>query len=247
MGHSDSKLPTPKLSSQAATRGLPPVLRVAYKKSSLSELVLLLSEPDSEPTYCLSVPAGWWGALRLHDGNSPNGTPLVHAKPNGKWKKDYAITLPSFPGYNNTSGAEILRYVMKRRERYWFGLQVGQGAQQHIERFEWRRSHGSEVKAVGGWSYGWKLVRLKEGTPEDAQSGGEEPDRANGFTSDGREVVAVWADTSSIKSMSRVGEFQLLGSGRSGELGMNWQLMAMMSCMCIWQREMQTSTMAAAS
>ncbi|KAM5354444.1 hypothetical protein ACJ41O_001093 [Fusarium nematophilum] len=245
MGHSDSKPQAPpQMSFESAQRGVPPVIRVAYKKS-WSKIIAHLSEPDSDPRYCVYLPQGWYGEMLLHDGAEPECPVLARAKGEGKWRQDFAIALPMLPGAGENSSLEILRWKAKRKEQFWFAMELGQGANKAVERFEWRRSHGSEVKSVGESKYGWKLVRLGRGAGDPGSSDDEKdhgPDRMDGLTSDGREIVAVWADSGDWKSVSKIGEFQLRGSGATGELGTQWALMAVMSCMCIWQKSMATST-----
>ncbi|RMJ09768.1 hypothetical protein BHE90_013887 [Fusarium euwallaceae] len=244
MGHGDSKLPSPQMSLESAQRGVPPVIRATYKKS-WSKIIVRLGEPDQEPVYCLSLPQGFYGKMIMHDGPDPDSPALGGAKPDG-WRVDFNIQLPGIPGTNIGESVEILRHKNRKPERYWFGMQVGEGANRHVERFEWRRSHGSEVKSVGESKWGWKLVRVGHNVDDpndEAEASGEEPDRPDGFTSDGKEVVAVWADSSiSWKSMSKIGTFELRGSGRTGELGTQWAVMALLSCMCQWQAMMMASS-----
>ncbi|ENH75056.1 hypothetical protein FOC1_g10010442 [Fusarium oxysporum f. sp. cubense race 1] len=241
MGHSDSKI-VPEMSPHSAQRGIPHVLRASYKKGFSSKILVHLEEPDREPLYSISLPAGWYGQMLLHDGPSSDSPILAGAEPEGKWRVDYGILLPSVPEYES-SGREILRRKNTMKDRYWFGMQVGRGADRHVERFEWRRSHGSEVKSVGESRYGWKLVRLGHGAEEPNDGNpNDEPDRGNGITNDGHEVVAVWAGSGDWKSMHKIGTFQLVGSGATSELGMQWKIMALMSCLCFWQKTMRDNT-----
>lgn len=114
-------------------------------------------------------------------------------------------------------------------EKYWYAMEINGG----IERFEWRHSHGDEVKKVGRSKWGWKLVRMNSDLAEGQVA----------RTSDGKEVVAVWAPAA--KSLTKRGEFQFL-DGSSGEgLGDLWRLMAIFSLLCIVQKEMQASRRAA--
>ncbi|KJR81454.1 uncharacterized protein SPSK_01108 [Sporothrix schenckii 1099-18] len=68
-------------------------------------------------------------------------------------------------------------------------------------------------------------------------------------TSDGREIVALWAtqrqedgdgddddDPSDVSSTQTVARFTFLGSGASGQLGERWALMAVMSGLAVWER-----------
>jgi hypothetical protein len=69
---------------------------------------------------------------------------------------------------------------------------------------------------------------------------------SGGWTSDGKEVVAVWANAGVI-TLSKVGMLEFRGSGATGELGLAWSVMAAVSAMCIWQRSMQTNITAGVS
>lgn len=93
------------------------------------------------------------------------------------------------------------------------------------EKFEWRRSHGKEVRALHPYgNAGLKLVRLQHVVG----SGGERYKRDMGQTSDGLEVVAVWTE---FKSSSDILMFRLLGSAASGELGDCLPLVALLTGM----------------
>jgi hypothetical protein len=107
-----------------------------------------------------------------------------------------------------------------------------------VEQFEWRQSHGNEVRILDNHGWGYKLVRLQASaaTPssmppdeDPAKSEGKKPAAAqqDGMTSDGKEVVAVWADSSEW-SKRKLGKFQFMGSGASGELGDDWARFAVM-------------------
>ncbi|PIA91924.1 hypothetical protein CB0940_09116 [Cercospora beticola] len=127
------------------------------------------------------------------------------------------------------------------------------------ERFVWRQSHGQEVKHVSKNKYvwGWKLVRLdsetgggsvgdagEEADPTIVRSrnsgegsskgGGKRYERDLGESSDGKEVVAVWADNMKW-SKNKLVKFEFLGAGRTGELGEVVEIMAVSSGMRIWQ------------
>lgn len=129
------------------------------------------------------------------------------------------------------------------------------------ETFCWRQSHGQEVKHVSKNKYvwGWKLVRLDSETSTGGGGGGAEEadptivrsggagegssrvggggkryERGLGESSDGKEVVAVWADNTR-PSKNKLVRFEFLGAGRTGELGEVFEIMAVSSGMRIWQ------------
>lgn len=254
MGNSESKPGiVPQISPEGEQKGIPPIIRATYQ-NTWSQLVcwtsvsLNLAEPDAAPAYSVSLPRGWYGDIILHNGPGTESAPLASGTRDRTCRgSDVSVTLPPLPGSGFDGGSEILRRPSGRKGRWWFGIQVGQGAERHVERFEWRRSHGSEVKSVGQSRWGWKLVRLGSSKEEDSYSSDEEvPADRDGFTSDGKEIVAVWAGSSCWK-ISGVGELQFRGSGLTGELGTAWALMVVMSCMAIWQKAMRDMATAGAA
>ncbi|KAK7429324.1 hypothetical protein QQZ08_004136 [Neonectria magnoliae] len=234
------------MSAEIANRGLPQTLRFSYKKGLSLKIICYLTDTNSNLSYAVSAPDAWYGGLILYGGPSIDHTPLATVTREGKGGLDFAINLPTLESTGIAGGKEILRYIgTLSKEIYWFGIQVGEGSDRHIERFEWRHSRGSEVKSVGQSGFGWKLVRLGSGM---AGEGNEEvADQGDGFTKDGKEIVAVWADSKAFKSISNIGEFQFRGSGATGELGTLWGLAAVVSCMCIWLHTMQQASVANAA
>ncbi|KAJ5083179.1 hypothetical protein N7456_012606 [Penicillium angulare] len=99
------------------------------------------------------------------------------------------------------------------------------------ERFEWRSSHGNEIKELAtGHSYGWKLVRIAS---PNAGVGGSRKDRDLGFTSDGLEIVAIVAHNASW-SMTKGLRFAFMGAGLTGILGEAWEIMTLISAMQLY-------------
>ncbi|GAB1320951.1 hypothetical protein MFIFM68171_11161 [Madurella fahalii] len=237
MGHAESKAVIPQFPAESTAKGLPRRFIAAYKKS-WTEIAVTLSDPDSEPAYVVTLDQGWYGNMTMHSGPTVDHQPLAAVKPGGRMRQDFSITLPALPGEGSEGRTEVLRYVVSlRREMFWFAMEVGEGRSRRLEKFEWRRSHGSEVKSLGKGGWGWKLVRV--GNDMSESYAGEEIDRADGLTSDGKEVVAVWANITA--TLTKIGEFEFRGSGATGELGQQWSIMAAVSCMCIWQKSMQTT------
>jgi hypothetical protein len=245
-------------------KGIPPVIRIAYQSSwkkyaCFAGVNLEAGAPNAEPMYIISLPKGLYGDITLHSGTSNESPPLATSSRIRQCRDDYQITLPSFSGHGVHE--ETLRRPKGLKGRFWFGCLVGDGTEQRVERFEWRRSRGAEVRSVGQSSWGgYKLVRLgSTNTKEDYTSSEEDLPKGSsissssnsnsgeGYTSDGKEIVAVWGNASCWKTMSGVGEFQFRGSGATGELGNMWALMAVMSCMSIWQKVQRDNATAGAS
>ncbi|KAK2057138.1 hypothetical protein LY76DRAFT_627288 [Colletotrichum caudatum] len=96
------------------------------------------------------------------------------------------------------------------------------------KRFQWRPSKGKEMRGLAGYSSGWKLVRMAS---REAGVGGKRKSREEGFTSDGKEAVAVIAHSLSLRKDFA---FAVLGSGRSGALGSAWEAAALLSGIWRW-------------
>lgn len=92
-----------------------------------------------------------------------------------------------------------------------------QGGQRLEEHFEWRHTFGGEVSdLIGGHAAGWTLVRL------------------DCSASDGRQVVAVWANGK--KTLKEAMKFRFLNAGVTGELGDVFGLAAVVSAMGMWDQ-----------
>ncbi|KAI0541710.1 hypothetical protein GGR58DRAFT_455900 [Xylaria digitata] len=101
------------------------------------------------------------------------------------------------------------------------------------ESFEWRHSSGVEVEALGGRHSGWKLVRVSL-PPIHMGKNHHHSNSALGHSSDGKEVVAVWAGAN--MSVSKILRFRFIGSGADGSLGERWAIMAVATALAIWNR-----------
>lgn len=247
MGQTESKASkiTPTVSPETAQNVIPQRFVATYKKS-WTKLSVYISEPDSDPLYIVDCALGPHGDMVMFNGPTTEHAPLANVKYTGKWGADFKITLPELDG--RPSHEEILRYKANfKTERYWFAMEVGNGPNRRAEKFEWRRSHSSDIASLGRSKWGWKLVRLGYDAPESETPAQESQDGADGLTSDGKEVVALWADSKMMKSLTTIGEFEFRASGATGEFGRLWALMAMLTRMCIWQKEVQAAATAAAA
>ncbi|KAM0438634.1 hypothetical protein ACHAPT_001387 [Fusarium lateritium] len=246
MGGSESKpVPEVTLSPEIANMGFPKTMFLTYM-SSMSKLAVNIAAPDSTVVYTLNLPGGWAGHVTLHPGPSVKVPPIVYS---AKKHKKINIVLPAVPCYDLPGNHQVLQYEdTMDGERYSFSMVVGQGGAEHVENFVWRRSGGSEVKSLKQASeklsgHGWKLIRLgdaqysQEAAPVRHSCGQPAPTQsAPGFGSDGKEIVAIWADPT-LFTASTVGAFQFRGSGDSPELGYHWALMALMSALGIWKHQ----------
>ncbi|TQN71644.1 hypothetical protein CSHISOI_03887 [Colletotrichum shisoi] len=168
-------------------------------------------------------------SLFLHGGSSDKA-PIIATtsrKAHG-WHDRATITLH----IDNGDGQEI---QLERPENAgWtksevraFRIEVRKGV---VEEFQWRTSHGDEIKELAGHSYGWKLVHM--GQPQHGGGGGG-GEQSFGYTSDGHEVVAVLAHNMSW-SMTKGYNFGFLGTGLTGIWGAEWETAAVISGFWLW-------------
>ncbi|KAI1273284.1 hypothetical protein F5Y07DRAFT_260409 [Xylaria sp. FL0933] len=225
----------------------PPTLN-AYLKVGFTK-TFHLGESKDTPLLAARMHSGFTKnpELVLYDGPSDKDAVLATATHESVFKSGSIITVPAREGVAHDS--ESQKVIMSspkllKHKTYAFTADVGVGKDTRHEQFEWRSSHGSEVRELDGYRWGWKLVRLS--SPAGDGSGGERSTRAPGSTSDGLEVVAAWAHNNSM-SITKAFKFQLMGSALTGMLGDRGATLALISALRIWSIEVATTTSAAAA
>jgi hypothetical protein len=211
-------------------RQFPPAFNV-YSQAFSSEF--LIGEHQSYPIYVMKIHSGFSGnpPIVLHSGPNSSLPPLA-AVDYHAFSSRMTVTLPPPPGAGITSSQEDLEGNTTGLHRtYAFSIEAGPFSGRR-EQFEWRHSYGDAVSVLDGSLTGWKLVRLETGPPPGAQGMTFTPGGYIG--SDGREVVAVWANAAG--SMSKAAKFAFLGTGASGILGERWAIMAVMTAMGMFIR-----------
>ena len=194
---------------------------------------------NNTPEYMAVYPKGWFGPFTLYNAPTAESGVLAHVKING-WMTEASVEYTEqTPDGNQTPCREIVKYKMHRlSERFSFTAQVGH----QVEKFEWRRSSGDEVKAMQGFNERWKLVRMG---PQRGGDGDAEKDSGDyGKASDGNDIVAV---TAFRKGMRRLGKLKLMGAGESGELGHQFKAMVVISHLVMYQNNMMQTTVVATS
>lgn len=196
-----------------------------------------------QPVFALELHSGLLSSrpfLILFDGADAKTAPrIATAHRDGLMKGHAAITVP---------GAAAPEKLTVHSRRMNFSFNVGSGKETRREDFEWRYSHGKEVKVLDRWGRGWKLVRL--GADGGGGGGGEGQDkvgrsaRPHGESSDGHPVVAVFADNSKW-SKTKVARFHFVGAGATDEFGEPWAMFVTMSALRIWELMMNARASAA--
>ncbi|KAJ5170988.1 uncharacterized protein N7500_003771 [Penicillium coprophilum] len=210
-----------------------------------------LGPTAEEKLYAVSTPVAFLNSkpsIVLHDGPT-NKHPIMATARGDKWgrRRPIAITLPPRPGSEQKH--DIVEQVVPggslkhMSPTYTFEISVGSKGTTP-ERFEWRKSHGSEIKELAGHSHGWKLVRLAP--PANNGIGGSRKERDHGYTSDGLEVVAIIAHNASW-SMTKGFRFAFLGVGLTGTMGENWEIVVVTSALQMWLIDVQSASATSAA
>jgi hypothetical protein len=238
MGGAESKQAHQKIHNTTLAGVTFPNTFELYYEPSWKKLQLSLGEVSSEPIYTFNLPEGWWGDLIMYNGPTLEHPPLAAVRNTGKSGMGNAVTLPPLGPCQ-----EVLEDKMSRKSKglvdvFSFAAVVqvreGEKTTRRVERFEWVGSGRKEVKDLHEWGHGWKLRRVvASGADEDVDEAANEIPAG--------EILAVWADSSSIRSMRKAAKFQFmfLNSGATGELGEAWALMAVITFVRVWQRYMQ--------
>ncbi|ETS82175.1 hypothetical protein PFICI_07177 [Pestalotiopsis fici W106-1] len=213
-----------------------------YSQSGGFGTTYYLGEHGSHPLYIVKTHTGWSGSpdVVLHSGPSESSPPLAGVSAN-TLSRSATVELPPLPGSGRTAAEEPLAFSGFSHGTFTFSIEVGSVGRR--ESFEWRHSHGNEVDSLGGSSSGWKLVRLATDAPG-GQGKGSHFVGGGPQSSDAKEVVAVWSNAR--MSMSKLFNFQFLGSGVTGALGERWAVMAVITALRIWDKERKARSAAAA-
>ncbi|TDZ54493.1 hypothetical protein CTRI78_v006296 [Colletotrichum trifolii] len=216
----------------AATAKFPPTFNCYYVWKF--KQVYYLGPTSDEKLYTISYDQKIFSrkqSLFLHDGPSDKDRMLATVSRQGKgWHDHASITVHRQHGGDVEVAFEPLEHPSwKQAQVRAFHFRTAKGV---VEEFQWRTSHGSEIKELAGHSTGWKLVRMSQAQ---AQAGTAGPSREPkpGFASDGQEVVAVLAHNMSW-SMTKGSKFAFMGSGLTGTLGEEWETAAVASGFWLW-------------
>ncbi|KAI1748625.1 hypothetical protein F4782DRAFT_346640 [Xylaria castorea] len=219
----------------------PPTLN-AYLQMAFTK-TFYLGEKKEAPSFAVRMHSGFTKnpELVLYNGPSEKDPILATATHESMWKSMATLlTVPAREGVlhdNESQKVKMPCHWSLKHQTYTFTADVGVGKETRREEFEWRSSHGNEVRELDGYKWGWKLVRL---SGEPVGSGGDRVTRASGSTSDGHEIVAVWAHNNSM-SMTKAFKFQFMGSALNGMLGERGAVMALISALRIWSLELNTA------
>ncbi|KAF4976317.1 hypothetical protein FZEAL_7002 [Fusarium zealandicum] len=199
-----------------------------------------LGEHQNQPIYLYTVHSGLSSQppVLLHSGPDESFPPLASAE-FAFFGASFEVELPAVPGSQAPVAREAVQAVISRGglgTAYRFNIEVGLGGNGQRELFEWRRSSGAAVASLGGYSYGWKLVRMARGPPGGAAGGNLDFVPGGPTDSQGNEVVATWARGGG-RSLSKAMHFQFTGTGVTGLLGERWAIMTVITALTEFQRE----------
>ncbi|KAI2639257.1 hypothetical protein GGS21DRAFT_420747 [Xylaria nigripes] len=215
----------------------PPSLN-AYFQAKFTK-TFYLGEKREEPLFAVRMHSGFTSnpELVFYEGPDDKGAILATANYKSKWNSSTSIlTVPAHEGVDHDTESQRVEMHVKynsTHQTFRYTANVGVGKETHCEEFEWRASHGDEVKELHGYRWGRKLVRLSNPPVSD---GGDRHIRASGSASDGHEVIGVWTYNDSM-SMTKVLKFQFMGSALKGMLGERGTTLAIISALRIWWLE----------
>ncbi|RYP72787.1 hypothetical protein DL771_003971 [Monosporascus sp. 5C6A] len=212
----------------------------AYHQNKISR-TFQLGVTRNQPLFAVKFHSGLTSnpEVEVFDGPSDTYPLLATARRKGLRGLNTIAMLPASPRFGLPASTELVKveWGWGNNGTYRFSVEVDAGtasgkSKWRREAFEWRRSRGNEVRELTRWwSTGWKLVRL-ESRPEGA-SGGGRAQRSDGVTSDGKEIVAVWAQNASL-SMTKAFKMEFRGSAALGTLGERWEIMAVVTALRLW-------------
>ncbi|PHH86359.1 hypothetical protein CDD83_10366 [Cordyceps sp. RAO-2017] len=223
MGSAESKQADARL-QQASLSDVTFPTRFNLYYQGKARVRLILGEDKTDAAYVISLPGGWYGNLVLYNGPTSEAAPLAVIRSGRKMGFHDVVDLAAPQPGQRPIREELRTHGNKWSMAYAFVIAT-RGPDALPEKFEWRGSRGDEVKSLGEYFYGWKLLRL----------GRDE------------EVVAVGAEAKLSRSFSKAGAFQFLGSGATGELGAAWSVLAVASFVRIVQKQMQAAISASSA
>jgi hypothetical protein len=184
-----------------------------YRPTTKPHLVLAHSSKTiSNPLFYISIRSSFSSKpdIVLHHGSSKAHPSLASAQFKGFFSTSY-ITLNA----TNYAAASIepLRTEGFFHTVHYFSLYLPKLGKR--ERFEWKISHGAEVKALGHGS-GMKLIRVKT-----------------------EEVVVVFVHVS--LAIYKKGKMSFVKTGKGEELGDEWRTMAVMTLLTILEEKRKSS------
>ena len=245
---SDEKLPpsynevtgtdsAPTYDTSGGTVRFPSRFNLYHKNVNWRSTTWTLGEHASQPLFSIVLNSGWKGTkFVLHRG--PDGKSPVLAEMGSKRYMSIHNTI-SLPSHKILE--DLHTKVSFKTPTYTFTAPVLHGEKTVPERFQWRQSHGKEITqlSTNKYAWGWKLVRLgseESRSPSTVASSSKvkRDEREVGESSDGLEIVAVWADNMKW-SKNKLVRFEFIGSGSTGELGEVFEIMTVATGMRIWQ------------
>ncbi|KAL8383358.1 hypothetical protein RB595_006892 [Gaeumannomyces hyphopodioides] len=229
--------PTPSRAEHEVPRQFPTRFTLYSTNYGFSRTFVIGSDEAPE-IYAVRLHSGFSSSapVVLHNGPDPDRNDVLATVDFASFGGDFTLTLPPMPGQpGGASVVEVEADFGFTNRCYRFNVEVGQPGATEVrtESFEWRHSYGAAVDSLGGSWAGWKLVRTSRGPPPGA-SGGSPPGQF--VTSDGCEVVAVWAGSGPM-SFTESARFSFVGTGDSVLLGQRWAVAAVMSALGLWEKE----------
>lgn len=168
------------------------------------------------------VPAKWKGPNVLKDGPDKDSPDLASSEK--RTNKESAIRIYAHPGGEIKDTFQF--YLEKSLESAQpFELTIGH----RKEQFEWRTTHGNEIKELTGSNHtgGHKLVRM---ATKDAAYGCKRKERPLWYASDGAEILAIGTYQANLKKYNEGGDLFFIQS-----LGETFEIATAITYLRIWE------------
>ena len=171
------------------------------------------------------VPAKWKGPNVLKDGPNKDSPDLASSE--RRTNKESTIRIYTRPGGEIKNTLQFyLEKSLESAQR--FELTIGH----RREHFEWRTTHGNEIKELTGSSHTdvHKLVRI---ATKDAAYGGKRKERPLWYASGGAEILAIGTYQANLKKYNEGGDLFFIQS-----LGETFEIATAITYLRIWEMTM---------
>jgi hypothetical protein len=225
-------LPEPPEYKEVETKRLPWKMNGYNKWMSLGTVLVGPTKEDTRYTVKDSM-LGNIVSVLLKEGHNGRIVAKIIGKQSHYKPESFRVELEE---YNDVTVVPLKSGILTHPTNATYSFNLGR------ETFEWRPSRGREIRELGGkLSRGWKLVRLG---CLDEEAGGSRRERKPGHSSDGMEIVALFA-FSGYLNFSKPFSFRFMGPVHS--LGERGELVAFTSAMQLRFLEQRANMASSAS
>ncbi|KAI1145132.1 hypothetical protein F4825DRAFT_444682 [Nemania diffusa] len=244
-----------KQAGHVAYCSIPPSLKIYYQWNISGLKTFFVCAADERDrlfavevhtSYSLSGPLGIRPGLHLYNGPSTKapllaaaGEPSIGSKNALSFNNISQILLPGLKSSDLVTETMRAHITPDDHSAWQFCIEVGDGAKMRREAFEWRRVKKTE-RDDDTHNGGFKLVKLGPSLEGEAIASSSSHNRgiisssAEELYEARQEVLAIFSWNKFISSPKHPFDLQLMGSGRSDEMGERWVLMVLITALRLW-------------